>query len=109
MAYNPEVEVRLNAITERRSGYSKKKMFGGVAFMLNGNMCIGINGDDLMLRCGPEKAEAAIRNRGAQPMNFTGRTMKGWLTVPGELAADDDELEGWVDYAEEFVATLPKK
>ena len=87
----------------------EKKMFGGLAFLLDGNMCCGVHRDNLMLRLGVAGAEAALTEPGVEPMNFTGRPMRGWVTIPVTELASDVDLAEWVRKAERFAGSLPKK
>lgn len=85
-------------------------MFGGVAFMLNGNMLVGPMKDgDLMVRVGPDLYEEALAREGATEMKFTGRSMKGFVTVAGDIVEDDEALGEWIALAERFVGNLPVK
>jgi len=93
--------VRYQPVTERR-------MFGGLAFMLDGHMCCGIVGDDLMLRLGPDGASAALARPHVRPMDFTGRPSTGMVFV-GPEALRGAELGRWLDEAAAFVRTLPPK
>jgi TfoX/Sxy family transcriptional regulator of competence genes len=87
---------------------TERKMFGGLAFMLDGNMLVGIVGDELMARLGPDAADAALERPHVRIMDFSGRPMKGMVFVePGAL--DDEELTRWVAGALDFVAALPPK
>ena len=88
---------------------TEKKMFGGVAFMVAGNMCCGVNKDDLMLRVGADGHDAALRRPHARPMDFTGRPMKSMVFVDAAAVAGDADLRGWIDTALEFARTLPPK
>jgi TfoX N-terminal domain len=87
---------------------TERKMFGGLAFMLDGNMFVGIVGDDLMARLGPDAADAALERPHVRIMDFSGRPMKGMVFV-GPGALDGEELTGWVAGALDFVGTLPPK
>ena len=88
----------------------EQKMFGGVAFMLNGNMLVGPMKDGgLLVRVGKDNYEDALARPGAAPMNFTGRTMAGFVEVSGDAIEDDEALQDWIDYARAFVVTLPPK
>ena len=109
MAYSEEMAVRIREILGGTAGISEKKMFGGLAFMLNGNMCCGINGDDLMLRVGAEAYEAVLDRPHAREMDFTGRAMKGMIYVGPEGMTTQQHLEQWVELAVRFVETLPPK
>jgi TfoX/Sxy family transcriptional regulator of competence genes len=89
-------------------GVTDKRMFGGIAFLTNGNMTVGVTGDDLMVRVGPDATDDALRQPGARLFDMTGRPMKGWVVVDGAVL-DDDVLTDWIDRARQFVATLPPK
>jgi TfoX/Sxy family transcriptional regulator of competence genes len=84
-------------------------MFGGLCFLLNGNMCCGIVGDELMLRVGPEGYDDALSQPGARPMDFTGRPMKGMVYVSAAAIADDVALSAWAGRGVTFAASLPAK
>lgn len=87
----------------------EKKMFGGLSFMVKGNMCCGVVGDELMARVGPDGYEAALKRPHARPMDFTGKPLKGFVYVAPEGFADRADLEGWIGLALNFVETLPAK
>ena len=85
MAFNAEIADRVLKVLEGREGLTERKMFGGIAFMLNGNMCCGATNDDLMVRVGADGLEDALDQPHARPMDFTGRPMKGsssWTPAP---------------------------
>ena len=89
-------------------GLSERKMFGGLAFMLDGHMCCGIVGHDLMLRLGKDQAAQALEQPHVRPMDFTGRPMSGMVyTEPSGL--DDDALNRWLNQAAAFARALPPK
>jgi hypothetical protein len=87
---------------------TEKKMFSGLAFLTYGNMTVGVHGDELIARIDPEGTNAALTEPGVRLFDITGRPMRGWILVAGE-ALDDDVLDGWVERARTFVATLPPK
>lgn len=87
---------------------TEKKMFGGLAFMEHGNMTVGVLGDDLIARVGPEATDAALARPGTRVFDFTGRPMRGWVVVAGD-GLEDDALAGWVEQARGYAATLPPK
>ncbi|MDO8612139.1 MAG: TfoX/Sxy family protein [Dehalococcoidia bacterium] len=87
----------------------EKRMFGGIAFMLRGNMCCGIVRDDLMVRVGPERHEEALAQPHARPMDFTGRAMRGMVYVTPEGFRTDEGLKSWVEQGLGFAASLPAK
>jgi len=109
MAYNEKLAERVRAIVGDRPDLTERKMFGGIAFMLNGNMFCGITRDDLMVRVGPESFAEALASPGARPMDFTGRPMKGMAFVGPEAYATDEQLRGWVGQTLEYVRSLPAK
>jgi len=90
-------------------GLEETRMFGGFGYLLNGNMCMGIHKDTLMVRVGVEKAEALIAEDDVRPMDLTGRIMKGWATVEPDGMEDDDNLKRFCKYAIDFVTGLPPK
>jgi TfoX/Sxy family transcriptional regulator of competence genes len=87
----------------------EKKMFGGLAFLLHGNMACGVRGEDLIVRVAAEAADAALREPGARPFDLTGRPMKGWLLVDADGHAEDDDLRRWVDRGLAYANSLPPK
>ena len=109
MAYDEDLAVRTRDVLSEISGdVVEKKMFGGLAFMVNTNMACGLIGDDLMVRVGADGHEDALA-RGAREMDFTGRTMRGFVVVPGGDVVDDRILEGWVRAGVEVAESLPRK
>ena len=109
MAYDEHLVKRLRKVLRARRGLVEKKMFGGVAFMVRGNMCCGVSGTELMLRVGPGGYADALSQPHARPMDFTGKPMKGFVTVSPAGFESDPELHAWVDRALQFVRTLPTK
>jgi TfoX/Sxy family transcriptional regulator of competence genes len=109
MAYNEATADRLRAALRDTPGLSERQMFGGLCLMVDGKMFAGIVGDDLMLRVGPERFEELLVRPAARLMDFTGRPMTGFLYVgPAGFTADAD-LDAWLSYARDFVASLPTK
>jgi TfoX N-terminal domain len=109
MAYDERLAERVRTVLSDEFGVTEQKMFGGLAFMLRGNMCCGILGDDLLLRLGPERAPEAIADDGLEVMAFTGRPMKAFaLAGPAEVAGVED-LRRWVAEAVAFAGSLPEK
>ena len=84
-------------------------MFGGIAWMVDGNMACGTLGEDLMVRLAPEDAESALGEPHVGPMDFTGRPMRGFVKVSGEGVTEDADLARWVDAGAAFAASLPPK
>ncbi len=96
MAYNEQLAERIRKIVGERAELTERKMFGGIAFMLNGNMFCGITRDDLMVRVGPDRFDDVLASPGARPMDFTGRPMKGMVYVGPEGYGTEEQLRGWV-------------
>ena len=84
-------------------------MFGGLAFLINGNMSVGIHHDELIVRIAPEGSDAALKEPGARIFDITGRPMKGWLLVGAAGTRDPKSLAKWVRRGVEYAASLPKK
>ena len=109
MAFNENVAKRLRTIFSERDGVVEKKMFGGIAFMLHGNMCCGTAGDAIMARVGPDQYQEALARPHTREMDFTGRPMKGFIYVDPEGIKTDKDLRSWISICEKFVLTLPPK
>jgi TfoX/Sxy family transcriptional regulator of competence genes len=103
MAYNEYLAERIERVlTEKKVDFSPKKMFGGMAYMVNDKMCMGIVKEELMARVGEMAYEEALSKTGAKEMNFTGRPMKGYVFVEAEGYDLDDDLEYWVQKCLDF-------
>lgn len=109
MAYDEGVAQRLREALADESDLVEKKMFGGIAFMLRGNMCCGVVGEELMLRVGPEGYDDALAQRHARPMDFTGRSMRGMVYVASPGFESDEGLADWLARATAFARSLPAK
>jgi hypothetical protein len=109
MAYSEPLAARVREVISGIEGeVTERKMFGGLAFMLNGHMFTGIVGDELMLRLGEHGAEAALRREYVREMDFTGRPMKAMVFV-GPAGLDGDAIGEWVTSAAAFTQSLPRK
>ena len=108
MAYDERLAERVRAVVAGEEALTERKMFGGLAFMLDGHMFCGIVGGELMLRLGPEGADAALNRSHVRPMDFTGRPMAGMVFVAPE-GLRGATLRRWVREAAAFVRTLPPK
>jgi TfoX/Sxy family transcriptional regulator of competence genes len=109
MAYDEVLADRVRQALEGRLGLTERKMFGGIAWMLEGNMCVGVLGEDLMVRVGPDGWEDALDEPHVRPMDFTGRPLKGYVYVAPTGCASDEALLDWTRRGAEFAATLPPK
>ncbi len=109
MAYDEELAERTRQALSERAEFEEKKMFGGVAFMVNTHMACGVMGEDLMVRVGKDNHEDALA-RGAREMDFTGRPMRSMVVVPAQVLAEVGVLADWVERAVEFARSeAPKK
>jgi TfoX/Sxy family transcriptional regulator of competence genes len=108
MAYSEALDGRIGEIVSRWDNIVPKEMFGGVCYLLNGNIVCGVYKDYLILRLGEEEAALALRNPGVGQFDITGRAMKGWVMVE-ERACAGKKLEAWLNKARDFVAALPAK
>ena len=109
MAYDNGLAQRVRESLEQVDGISEKKMFGGLCFLLNNNMCCGIVDDRLMARVGPEQYDHCLSLAYCTTMDFTGRPMKGMVYVMPEGTCEDKPLQTWLSYALRFVKDLPPK
>ena len=108
MAYDEELAARVRELIEPLTEFEERRMFGGLAFMVNTHMACGIVKDDLMVRVGKDGHEAALA-RGAREMDFTGRPMRGMVIVPGSQLVDESGLDPWVTLAVTFARSEPPK
>jgi len=109
MAFNEELAERIRHGLARRKGIEEKKMFGGVGFLLHGNLLVGVWKDSLIVRLGPEEGEEALKEPHVSEFDITGRAMKGWVLVAPEGVDADEQLKGWIERAVKFVGKLPAK
>ena len=114
MAYNEFLQERIESLlNDKKIGFSAKKMMGGLCYMIDDKMCLGIVKDQLMARVGPDNFDQLLSEKGAKPMDFTNRPMKGYLFIEPEGIDYDKDLEFWIDRCLEFnpmaVASKKKK
>ena len=109
MPYDLGLAERLDEVTVDISNMGPIKMFGGIGHMLNGNMCVGIYKDFLVLRLGPDRVDAILAMPHTKPMDLTGKVMKGWVMMAPDGYEDQTDLEHFVGEAVAFVKTLPPK
>ncbi|MEW5249603.1 TfoX/Sxy family protein [Microbulbifer sp. 2201CG32-9] len=107
MSYNQELAKKIRELLADNEGLSEKQLFGGLAFMLNGNMACGVVGEELLVRVGPDNYQQALGERFTRPMDFTGRPLKGMVYVEEDAIAAD--LGEWVSRGAEFAGNLPPK
>ena len=109
MAFSEEPAERIRRQLARRKNVEEKVMFGGVGFLLNGNMLVGVWKNSLIARLGPDEGDEALKEPHVKEFDITGRPMKGWVLVKPEGVQNDDQLMGWVQRAVKFVGKLPAK
>lgn len=109
MAYNTAVADDIRARIGGHPGLTEREMFGGIAFMVDGNMAVGVSGDELMVRVGKEAHDEAVALPGARTFDMSARPMKGWISVAPEGFADDEAFDAWIDRGVAFAASLPPK
>ena len=109
MAYSEALGARVRAVLASRDDASEKRMFGVLCFLLGGNMCCGVVGDELMVRVGPDAYDDCLAQPHAREMDFTGKAMKGMVYVAEAGIADDSELAAWVRRGAAFAGSLPPK
>jgi TfoX/Sxy family transcriptional regulator of competence genes len=110
MAYDEELAARIRELLAGERGLSEKKMFGGLAFLVNGNMAVAASGQGgLLARVDPDESDALVRKTRAQPMEMRGRQMAGWLRVDSGDVRTKRQLSAWVDRGVTFARSLPPK
>ena len=109
MAFDEALAARVRTALGKRRGVIEKKMFGGIAFLLHGNMSVGLHGKELVVRVDPEEGERALSEPNVRRFELNGRPMKGWLLVGPAGLETDRELQEWVDAGVEFAASLAPK
>lgn len=109
MAYDTELAERVRAIIAARQGVTERKMFGGIAWMLQGNMACGVLGDEVIVRLSVEQTDRALAEPDTRPFDMTGRRMRGFAVVGGQQIAQDAELARWVDAGADYASSLPAK
>ena len=110
MPFDENLAERIRHTLSRKKNVEEKRMFGGVGFLLNGNLLVGVRKDSLLVRLGPDESDEALLEPHVSEFNIRGRgTMKGWVVVGLEGVEDDDQLSGWIQRAMKFVGTLPAK
>jgi TfoX/Sxy family transcriptional regulator of competence genes len=100
---------RIRGQLKRRKGYSEKKMFGGIAFFINGNMCVGPWKGSLIVRLDKENHEQTQSESHVKPMDITGKVMKGWALIKPAGIKSDSDLKAWLNRAVKFARSLPAK
>jgi len=110
MAYDEALAARIRDRIGAAPDLSEKKMFGGLAFLIGGNMAVAASGQGgILVRVDPEQSDALVAGTPAEPMEMRGKQMPGWLRVPTEEVSTDAALAEWVDRGVGYARTLPAK
>ena len=109
MAYDEKLAGRVRKLLAKRKAIAEKKMFGGVAFLLNGNVCCGVHADEMIVRLNPEETDQVLAKPHTRIFDMTGRPMKGWILVKSAGVASEDALAKWVSMGVSYAASLPAK
>ena len=109
MAYDEGLAHRIREVLADQPGLTEKKMFGGIAFMVQGNMACGVSGEEIMVRVGPDEMDSAAAQAHVRPADMAGRPMKGWVMIAPEGYEADEDLEDWVQQGVNFALSLPPK
>ena len=109
MAFDESLAARIRDTLARRKGIEEKKMFGGVGFLLNGNLLVGVWKASLVVRLGPDEGEETLKEPHVKEFDISGRPMRNWVLVEPAGVEDDGQLSAWIERAARFVGALPAK
>ena len=109
MAFDESLAARIRDALARKKGVVEKKMFGGIGFLLHGNMLVGVWKNSLIVRLGPDGYDDALLELHVKEFDITGRPMNGWVLVEPKGVEDDDQLKNWIQQAVKFVGKLAAK
>lgn len=109
MAYNESLAQVIRENIDGIPGLTEKKKFGGIAFLINGNMSVGVHKENLIVRVGPEYHDKALSKPHIKAFDITGRPMKGWIMVLPEAHQNEKQLSEWIHKGVDFASSLPKK
>lgn len=109
MAFDERLADDIRARIGNRLDVVEKQMFGGIAFMIRGNMAVGVSGEELMVRVGKDAHDEAERRPGARIFDLSARPMRGWIVVAAEGISTDQDLESWIDQGVAYAESLPPK
>jgi hypothetical protein len=109
MAYDMILADRIRAKVCRQPGFTEKQMFGGICYMLHGNVCTGVIKDEMVIRQDPSRTDALLQNKHIRMFDFSGRPMKGWFFIHAKGVASDEDLARWAKAAITYARSLPAK
>ena len=110
MAFDEQLAARIRKHLGKKKGLVEKKMFGGLAFLLKGNMCVGVHGSEMIVRLPPDETDAALEQKHTRVFDLSGgRPMKGWILIEPKGVESDKALAKWVQTGVAFAESLPAK
>ena len=110
MAYDEDLAERIRELTDRERARTEMKMFGGLAFLISGNMAVAASGQGgILVRVDPDESDSLISKSKAYPMEMRGREMRGWLRVDAEHVRTKSQLSKWVERGVNYARSLPPK
>jgi TfoX/Sxy family transcriptional regulator of competence genes len=109
MAFDESLAARIRQQLARRKNVEERKMFGGIGFLLNGNLLVGVWKESLVVQLGEDEGEEALKEPHVKEFDITGRPMRNWVLVEPEGVKDDEQLSAWIQRAVKFVGALPAK
>lgn len=109
MPYNEDLAKRIRMQLKSRSGLTEKKLFGGIGFLVRGNMACGVHKQGLMVRLSGKDFDRAVRDPSVRVFDISGRPMRGWILVSSAGYASDASLQGWIEKGVAFAKSLPPK
>ncbi len=109
MAYDEVLADRIGRQLKGKRGITETKMFGGLGYLVNGNMACGVIKQDMIVRLSPAEFDAALKQKHVRVFDMSGRPMKGWIYVSPDGVKTDKALQGWIDKAVAFARSLPPK
>lgn len=109
MPFDEKLMLRVDALLKKKRGVTKLKMFGGICYLLHGNMCCGIEKDRLMVRVGPEEYDRLMSHKHVTEMDLTGKPLSGLIFVYPPAFKTDQKLMEWIEIGLSYARTFPKK
>ncbi|MBX7168060.1 MAG: TfoX/Sxy family protein [Pirellulales bacterium] len=109
MAYDAQLAARVDRVLTADDGFESRRMFGGIGYLLRGNMCVGVYQDTLIVRVGPDAYEAALAEPEVRKFDITGKPLRGWVMLTRRGVASEAALRRWIGRALSFVEHLPPK
>jgi TfoX/Sxy family transcriptional regulator of competence genes len=109
VAYDDDLAGRIRGALAKRRGVTEKKMFGGIGFMVGGNMAVGVHGDEMIVRVSTDDHHQFVKEKGVRIFDITGRPMVGWLLVGPAVLRNATALAAWIARGADYASSLPKK